>query len=239
MDVADTPLPAESAARLEAEAIRVFRRYGKEIVEQLGVCPWAAPARRDGRVDEHVVLERTPDVARALRAIDALADLDIEIGIILFPRLSVDRRTFERWVAEVRIADERRPQPFERAFAMAEFHPAAPPLLDPAGSFTSFLRRTPDPTIQLVRRAALERVRRADGAHTRSFIDLTTVDLDALMRAPFVPPLHERVAAENHAMVAELGAAVFASRLDEIRADRDAAYARILAGVADPGVPHR
>lgn len=205
-------------ARLAAEAIRVFRRYSVELVEGLGLCPWALSARRDGHVRERVILTDSLASSEVLSAVDALAaDAEVEIGILLFPRLDVDRATFERFVAAIRVE---RPSPF----AMAEFHPLAAPVLEPTGAFTSFVRRTPDPTIQLVRQSALEHVRRGEN-HGSGFFDVTL--LDAVLPTSPGPPLYERVLESNRRTIRELGVVEMARRFDDIRRDRDASYAAV------------
>lgn len=205
----------EIDARLAAEAIRLFRRYSVELVEGFGLCPWARTARRDGHVRERVLR----DLTGAIAAIDELAaDPEVEIGILLFPLLDGDRATFERAVAELRVE---RPAPF----AMAEFHPVAPSVTHPPGAFTSFIRRTPDPTIQLVRKSALDHVRRGDN-HGSGFFDVRM--LDTLVAGTEGPPLHERVLETNRKTVEAHGLAEIARRFDDIRRDRDASYARML-----------
>ncbi len=86
-----------------------------------------------------------------------------------------------------------------RPFAMAEFHPDAPAVLAPAGAFTSFVRRTPDPTLQLVRQSALARVRRGSGNSGSNYFDPSMVErlyeqlqAGTPMEEPEAP-LHERV----------------------------------------------
>lgn len=215
----------EIDARLAEEAIRVFRRYAVELVEDLGLCPWARAARREGRVREQVVLTPELDMARTLAAVDTF-DASVEIGIILFPRVAVDRSTFEQFVAEVRT---HRPAPF----AMAEFHPRARAVLDPPGAFTSFVRRTPDPTIQLVRQSALEHVRRGDKNHGSGYFDPAMIE--TLLAATVEPALHERVLDANRRTIAGLGLAEMSQRFDAIRQDRDASYARLFS--RDSGIP--
>jgi hypothetical protein len=211
----------EIDARLAEEAIRLFRRYSVEMVEGFGLCPWARGARREGHVCERVLAH----TEQAVVAIDELAaDENVEIGILLFPVLDMDRATFERAVAKLR---EQRPAPF----AMADFHPAAPAVLQPAGAFTSFVRRTPDPTIQLVRKSALDHVRRGDKNHGSGFFDLKMIDTLVTEPTSDEPPLHERVLESNRKTVEEHGLAEIARRFDDIRRDRDATYSRIL-GVA-------
>jgi hypothetical protein len=217
----------EIDSQLRSEAIRVFRRYAVELVEGLSLCPWAFVSRRDGHVREVVITEPELDLARVARAIDELsADPAIEIGIVLFPRAEVDRATFERFVIQVRTHDESLRRGFGEAWAMAEFHPDAPAVLTPDGAFTNFVRRTPDPTIQLVRQSALERVRRGDN-HGSGYFDIKNLTEDTVF-PPVEPPLHERVLEQNREHIARAGVAEVAARFAEIRADRDASYAKIL-----------
>jgi hypothetical protein len=218
----------EIDSRLRTEAIRLFRRYAIEIVEGLSLCPWAHVSRRDGHVREIVITEPELDVERVIRAIDELsADPAIEIGIVLFPRAEVDRPTFERFVVRVRAHDEGLRRPPSEAWAMADFHPDAPAVLSPDGAFTNFVRRTPDPTIQLVRQSALERVRRGDN-HGSGYFDIKNLTEDTVFE-PVEPPLHERVLETNREQIEKTGLADVAARFAELRADRDASYARILA----------
>jgi len=105
---------------------------------------------------------------------------------------------------------------------MAAFHPEAQAdLSDPERSIP-FLRRTPDPTIQLVRYEALESVREGFNEGTQ-FVDakaLMTMDLtrdDTL-------PLRERIARTNHRTLNRLGIDAVEARFQAIFADRDAAY---------------
>ncbi|MBI2393610.1 MAG: DUF1415 family protein [Deltaproteobacteria bacterium] len=222
-------------ARLAAEAIRLFRRYQIEVVEAFDLCPWARAARTHGRVRERVVTHPDLDVEPALAAIAELAaDPEVEIGIVLFPRVEVERPIFQRFVAEVRALDERRDQP--DPFAMAEFHPCAPAVLEPAGAFTSFVRRTPDPTIQLVRRSALSRVRRRDD-HGSGFFDLAMVHTLEVQSGPHDgvdgeastsndAPLHERVLDRNRETVAREGLARLDALFASLLAERDASYRR-------------
>ncbi len=217
----------EIESRLREEAIRLFRRYAVEMVEGLSLCPWAHVSRRDGHVREVVLTEPELDLASVARAIDELSKLpQIEIGIILFPRIEVDRPTFERFVVQVRAHDESLGRPRAEAWAMAEFHPEAPALLTPDGAFTNFVRRTPDPTIQLVRQSALERVRRGDN-HGSGYFDISLLTEDTVFEA-VEAPLHERVLENNRDEIARVGLSEVAARFAEIRADRDATYARIL-----------
>ena len=215
-------------AALEAEALRVYRRYMTEIVEGLNLCPWAAKARREGHVTERVLLCPEPSVDASLAAIDELAaDEMVEIGLLIYPRLSVARLPFEEFVAEIRVAEERRHEIGEVPFAMAAFHPEAAPDLGNPERLIPFIRRSPDPTIQLVHRDVLDRVRSgtADGT---SFVDLDKVDPETLLGGEPEVPLRERVARTNADTIKDVGVAEVEAMLADIRRDRDESYARLV-----------
>jgi hypothetical protein len=220
-------LDAAVAARLEREALRVYARYQLEIVEGLSLCPWARRARLEGRVRQRVLLLRSADPTPVVASIAELAaDPTIDIGLLLFPRLELDADGFERFVAAARLADEAGRPLGGVPFAMACFHPdAAPDLADPE-RLIPFLRRTPDPTVQLVRRSVLDEVR-ASAPHGTCFVD--ELQLGAVPLEPAeLPPLRERIARSNLETLRRVGLDEVSALLDQIRADRDRAYARIL-----------
>lgn len=225
----EAPLREASDERLRAEALRVYRRYAVEVVEAMEFCPWAAKARREGVVRETVILAREEPLEAALAAIDDVASAEaIEIGLLIFPRLRLDRRTFERFVARVREADATRCAPQPIPLAMAAFHPDAAADLVAPSRLTPFLRRTPDPTIQLVRQSTLDSVRKHEQTGT-AFLDpasLASMSIEELVQ-PAAVPMHERVAKANLDTVRRLGVAEIEAILADIRADRDRAYAAI------------
>jgi hypothetical protein len=215
---------------LVREALRVYRRYQVEIVEGLGMCPWAVRAREEGRVRTLVVLEREPSVAEALARIAELAaDEGTDIGLLVYPRVALDRRAWEHFARDVHTADAARWPVGGIPMAMAAFHPDAEPDLSTPARFVPFVRRSPDPTLQLVRISVLERVRRAEPSGT-GYVDPASLDLASLdlsgEAAPPVP-LHERVARANVETARELGVARMGAMLDDILRDRDAAYVAI------------
>ena len=210
---------------LRREAIRVYRRYQTEIVEGLKLCPWAERARLEGQVREEVLLGDAADAAPVLDVIEALAkDRSVEIGILIFPRFEASFSEFERFVSEVVAKDAERRELGTTPFALAAFHPDARPDLGDAERVIPFLRRTPDPTIQLVRYEALENVREGFNEGTRF------IDVKALMTLDWTRddtlPLRERIARANLRTVERLGIAALERRFAEIRKDRDAAYGR-------------
>jgi hypothetical protein len=213
---------------LSAEAIRLYRRYEREVVQSLALCPWAERARRDGRVAERVVQSTELAEAPALDAIAELAkDGSVDIGLLLFPRLPVAFGPFERFVSRLSSADAERRELGTAPFALAAFHPDAPLDSSDPERLIPFLRRTPDPTIQLVRVSALERVREGFNEGTE-FVDIRFIATTGLSREDTLP-LRERIARANHRTVTRLGVAELEKRFAAIRADRDAAYARLAA----------
>jgi hypothetical protein len=228
----------DQAERLRREALRVYERYTVEVVEAFQLCPWARRARLDGHVRTHVLLDATPAAERVLEQIDEIfRDPRIEVGLILLPRVRWERQPFRRFVEEVRAAHAARhlaarasgPPPL----AMAAFHPRAPLDLGSAARLVTFLRRTPDPTIQIVRQSALAAVRGSETSGAvyapRAVLDLVTRGalgaLEALAAEPL--PMADRVAETNLATVQREGAERIQAILDDILADRDRAYAAL------------
>ncbi len=207
------------------EATRLFRRYEVEIVAEYGLCPWAEPARRAGNVRERVILQTNEDTAPGVAAIHELAaDDDAEVAVLIFPRINVLPPVFDRFVSRLRDADACTHALGEIPFAMAAFHPDSPIDSRAPERLIPFLRRTPDPTIQIVRTRALDRVRNGapQGTH---FVSLATFDI-ASLPAP-TPPLRERIARANIGTIERVGIAEVTRRLDDIRNDRRRAYAEL------------
>lgn len=218
---------------LEAEAVRVYRRYALEIVEGLGFCPYAERARADGHTREVPIGAAIPTDDEVLGVIEAIADdPEVEVGFVLFPRVTLSRPKLGRWVEHLRKAHAalRGGTP---VLAIEGFHPEAEVDLSCPERLTPFVRRTPDPTLQLTRLDVLDRIRRGSPTGT-AFFDPDAMDLGALLDAPTKRPLHERIAEINHEAVCRLGADAVRARMDAILADRDAAYRRL-----DPDAPLR
>jgi hypothetical protein len=216
---------------LEREALRLYRRYACEVVERYALCPWAASARKDGRVAEQVLLAAEPREALepTLAALEELAQRpEIEIGLFIYPRLALERLAFEHFVAAVRHADAGRHELGGAPFALAAFHPAAPARLDDAERLIPFVRRTPDPTIQLVRRTALERVRGPQGT---GFFDIDMLTPHALLAEP-VESLRVKIARQNLETVERVGVAELEALFEDIQRDRAASYASLAATCA-------
>lgn len=216
-------------AAFVAEVLRVYQRYALEVVEGWGLCPWASSARREGKVAVRVALQAEPEVAPLLALLDELAlDAHTEVAIVILPRLGVSRREHERFAAAVRDADVARTADRRPPFAIAAFHHDAEADLGDGERLVPYLRRTPDPTLQLVRVSVLDSVRQGTPQGT-SFMDLATLDLQALALRGDEPTLRERIARHNLTTVERRGVDELDRTLRDIRADRDRSYARFAA----------
>ncbi|HEY1958789.1 MAG TPA: DUF1415 family protein [Polyangiaceae bacterium] len=211
---------------LAGEAVRLHNRYLIEIVEELGFCPWARRARVTGRTRQHVSMAATvPDaIVAATEAIEACGrESSVEVAFVIYPQLTLERRAFDAFAARV-IENEGARHPIgEVPFMLAAFHPDAPADMKTPERLVPFLRRTPDPCLQLVRASVLEAVRENTPQGTQ-LIDLEHFDPSTLSDEP---PLRERIARSNHETVVALGVAELTRRFEEIRADRERTYSAL------------
>jgi hypothetical protein len=153
------------------------------------------------------------DGARA--AVDELAARrEVQIGLVIFPTLTVSAAAFDAACAPLRTANP--------AFVAAVFHPDTPYDLATPAQAVGLFRRAPDPTLQLVRVSALEAVRGADG---KFMFDFSAAAWAELQRREHRPPTSERIARDNHALAARVGISTLQAIYDDIRADRERSYA--------------
>ncbi|MCA9711276.1 MAG: DUF1415 family protein [Myxococcales bacterium] len=228
---------------------RVHDRYLLEVVEALGLCPFARRSRELGRVHRPLVYDAAPSphaVAARIRRL-VLDHPDAEIVLVTFvaptPKPQWDRaRHFDDFVKDVR---ERYIEQGEPMFFMVGFHPRsgalelgeAPPRLTP-DSLVPQLRRTPDPVIQCIRAEELERARaQAQQAHRARLI---AREKDPMIRAMLADTimtdssLSADIARHNFEAVAQgQGREVLEARLDDIQRDHDRAYAPYWAAGSD------
>jgi hypothetical protein len=206
------------------ETSRLYTRYQLELVEALNLCPWAKRARQAGQVELKVALQAGDDPAPSLRQISEWAARgDLEIGLLIFPRIGLGRRDFERFVAGLVKADADRLGLQSPTFALAAFHPDASADMGTPERLVPYWRRTPDPTIQLVLMSALERVRQGDVGGT-GYFDMSQLDLsDPKSAAKFFAParesLRERVASANLKTLQAQGQEAVEARFAEILQD--------------------
>jgi len=148
-----TTLPEAALARND--------RYLLEFVEALRMCPFAKQCRETGKLHRRVVLELR-DAQAAVKAVEALPADSVEVALLIFPLARADGeaspREFEAFTATLRdwMSREHHGDP---PFYCVAFHPDLPRDLFDAHRAVQFIRRSPDPTVQLVRASVLRSVR--------------------------------------------------------------------------------
>lgn len=214
-------------ARLAAEACRLHERYTVEVVERFNFCPWARKARADGIVERRALLQRDLDPAPTLALLDELeaAPAAAPMVIAIFPRLACTPRQFDAFAAEVKAADQARhggrPQ-----YVSASFHPDYPFDARNPGTLVPWLRRSPDPSLQLARLALIEDARGPSGEMLFDFSPEAWAELRRRLERGTVP---ERIAADNRDTVLRDRDAIEAA-LADIAADRARSYAALGPG---------
>lgn len=219
-------------ASANATVERIQLRYAVEVVESLGMCPWAHAARQAGRVRVRVCLGQAPDIEATLTLLAAVeAEPDLEVALLVYPELDLDRLPFARFVAEVRAADAAQKPVGSTLLAMADFHPNAQPDMSTPERLVPFVRRTPDPTLQAIRKSALDGVRLTENQGT-GFIDVSKISLAGLLGPAPAPPLAARIARNNHRTIEGLGVEHVEAIFQDILRDRHESYAAL--GLARP-----
>lgn len=198
-----------------AAALERNDRYLREFVEARSFCPYAQRCRESGGLHRTVLLIEggspgTPDFDDAAEAINAAIEKieshapdSIEVGLILLPSLHPalaqgieGARAFEHLVRAIRERIQERHAGGDAPFYCVAFHPHLPEDLADEYRAVRFIRRSPDPTVQLVRASLLRTLRHADpsGTHYVDTAGLSTAEL-MLVSAPL--SMAERIARSN------------------------------------------
>lgn len=202
---------------LRSEAERLLWRYVVEVVEAFGLCPWARRARERGEVRVEVLTSDDP-LGPSRRAIVAAAariagDPQAVMGMVVLanaPLTPYDLRRRREDVMDARI------QP---AIAVADFHPDAALDQQTAARLVPWLRRTPDPTLQIVRLDVLDALKPSAMPGLAAQAEILA---GKLVEMP--PSTSDQIAAMNLETV-KLGADDLAEVVADILADRDRSYA--------------
>lgn len=225
----------------EAVIQAIHDRYQREIVEGLGLCPFARRSRELGRVHrplfvvEHEAEPSPTHVAESLATL-VEAEREAEIVLLTFPIPPAHSwwapAVFEKFLLALREAWAARPPP--REFYMVSFHPRLEAPRDRSltpDSLVSLLRRSPDPVIQCVDAEVLARVRRQaqQNARERMMRELEAKDPAlAKMFARSVAPdpeLSSDIARQNFSTHGgPEGRAALERAIVELLAERDRAY---------------
>jgi hypothetical protein len=173
------------------EALLRNDRYLREFVEALRLCPYARRCREEGKLHRRVLRSRA-EALPAIAAIEALPAESVEVALLIFPDEPADgeaaARAFGSFCAELR--------PHLESFYCVAFHPALPRDLFDAQRAVQFIRRSPDPTLQLVRIATLTTVRGGDAGGSR-YVDPAALSLEQLLALETPLSLSDRIAEAN------------------------------------------
>jgi len=197
-----------------SEVRRILDRYIVEVVERFDLCPWAKSARTNGEVGIEV-LWGEPTADQWVAAGQALiANPKTRVAMVVAPESAIT----ERDLREMRnVVTNGVP-----GTGVAHFYPTAPLDLASPPRLVPFLRRSPDPLLQLVPLALLESV--------RGIPEVPDREMQAQMLKGGVPAqrgdVGDMIAETNHARVTADRAAMLAV-LDDIAADRQRSYARV------------
>ncbi|HSN97465.1 MAG TPA: hypothetical protein VLS89_04170 [Candidatus Nanopelagicales bacterium] len=211
-----------AAARFAAEVARVHRRYAEEVVARYQLCPFLRDTVSGfGRFC--VLLDREPQLETTL---SAAREADSAVVHLIFPCVRTPAQRFERFAAgfgdKLRRAVDGAPTvqgivvpPLEssKAPVLASFHPQMAGDPSNVHRLVGFLRRAPDPFVQLVPPGLSEG--------------------GTVLAGGGIEPVEDRseglFARLRGAGVEEIRAIILA-----IQADRDAAYAPFLAELGLP-----
>src|SRR4051812_32264154 len=102
-EAADKKRTDECAEEIRQALLR-NDRYLTEFIEALAICPYAKSCRETGRLYREVILDSELEaqaVADRIRALESAAGKEVEVGLLIFPRLQLGAQGFERLVGQV------------------------------------------------------------------------------------------------------------------------------------------
>lgn len=194
-----------------AEVRRVLERYLVEVVEAYELCPWARSARLGEELAVDVLWGAPPIDAWVAAAAALLARPGTRVAMVVAPEWPGSMRAL-RDAVSTRLPDA----------GTADFHPDAALDLATPARLVPYLRRSPDPMLQLVPLALLDRVRSRPQA--ADLVEQVRM-LGGILTDP-QDDIADRIAEANHARVAR-DPAELAARLAAIADDRARSYARV------------
>jgi hypothetical protein len=185
-------------------------RYLFEFVEALSLCPWARRCRELGRLERRVLLQSGDPISAvvdsALLHVREFAERpasEVEVGLLIFPNLiprlrdGLDgARAFEQLCGAVREAMQTEFANREVPFYCVAFHPDLGIDLSDENRAVRFIRRSPDPTLQLVRVSVLRDARGSQPEPIR-FVDASKLSHAELMAIEQPMTLSEKIAKAN------------------------------------------
>ncbi len=218
-----------------AAALERNDRYVREFVEALGLCPYAKRTREGGALHRLVRLEPggAPGTAEfeaavaglgaAIEEIERMPAGSVDVGLVIFPALvpALARgleasRAFESLVSSARERMQARHPGGDSPFYCVAFHPDFAEDLADEHRAVRFIRRSPDPTVQLVRSSVLRAVR---GGGASDYVDTSGLSPAELMAISAPLSVSDRIGRANLRRLQEEG-------LEKVRALQEAIRSR-------------
>lgn len=196
-----------------AAALARNDRYVREFIEALTLCPYARRTRESGRLHRVVLLEEggapgTPGFEAAAAALDGafeqverLPAESVEVALVILPALVPElthgveaARAFETLLAAARSRMQARHPNGDTPFYCVPFHPDFAADVSDEHRAVRFIRRSPDPTVQLVRASVLRAVR---GSGSMEYVDTSGLSTAELMTVAAPVSVSDRIAQAN------------------------------------------
>lgn len=225
------PVPADLRI---AAALERNDRYVREFIEALGLCPYAKRTREEGRLHRVVLLEQggAPQSAgfdatvvaldAAIARVEQQQPGSIDVGLVIFPALvpalaagAGAAKAFEQLVALARERMQARHPGGDSPFYCVAFHPDFAEDLRDEHRAVRFIRRSPDPTVQLVRASVLREVR---GSGTSDYVDTSRLSPAELMAVAAPVSVSDRIGRANLRTLEAAGPPTLRELLADIRA---------------------
>lgn len=175
-------------------------QYLRDFIEAFDVCPFARTCRERGRLHRAVLLGHgealTAEIDAAVLAVQG-GDPGIEVALLLLPEIGLEPAEFEALATQVarRVAATLQARGERLAFHIVAFHPRHPFRDDDAHRLVGLMRRSPDPTLQLVRATVLDALR-GPPTETKRYVALEDL-ADLPVPGPPSRSLSTRIAEAN------------------------------------------
>jgi hypothetical protein len=221
--------------KIATAAMERSDRYLREFVEALHLCPFARRCREDGKLHRRVLLAGD-DAMAAVSEVEGLPAESVEVALLIFPQSPTGSpetaRAFEAFTTSLRdhmsqtsvdhtsqtSVDHTSQMPVGResqTFYCVAFHPDFPRDLGDAHRAVPFIRRSPDPTIQLVRASVLRAVRGENNGER--YVDPSKLTLEQMMALTVPISTSDRIAEANLATLQREDPARVESLLTSLR----------------------
>jgi len=184
-----------------AAALERNDRYVREFVEAFNLCPYAKRTRETGRLHRVVLLEESEAageaLVRAIEKLEAMPPETVDVALMIFPALPAGKDAFvafEQMVATARETMQSRHPGGDTPFYCVAFHPDFAEDLSDEHRAVRFIRRSPDPTVQLVRASVLRAVR---GSGSTDYVDVKAMSAAELMAVTAPLSVSDRIGGAN------------------------------------------